>query len=54
VLDAQRQMKGIPLTTADGLIGATAFEHDLTVVTRNVTDFVGLGVRIFNPWDEAE
>jgi predicted nucleic acid-binding protein len=26
-------------------------EHDLTVVTRNVKDFAGLGVGIFNPWE---
>jgi toxin FitB len=36
---------------ADGLIAATALEHDLTVVTRNVKDFAGLGVTVFNPWD---
>jgi predicted nucleic acid-binding protein len=36
---------------ADGFLAATALEHDLTIVTRNVKDFVGLGVTIFNPWD---
>jgi predicted nucleic acid-binding protein len=36
---------------ADGLIAATALEHDLVVVTRNVKDFAGLGVAIINPWD---
>jgi predicted nucleic acid-binding protein len=35
----------------DGQIAATALEHDLTVVTRNVKDFDGLGVAILNPWD---
>jgi len=30
---------------------ATALEHDLIVVTRNVRDFEGLGVDVFNPWD---
>jgi predicted nucleic acid-binding protein len=35
------------------MIAATAVEHDLTVVTRNVRDFAGLGVQIFNPWDGA-
>jgi len=33
------------------MIAATAIEHDLTVVTRNVKDFAGLGVDIFNPWE---
>jgi len=37
----------------DGQIAATALEHDLTLVTRNVKDFADLGVTIFNPWDTA-
>jgi predicted nucleic acid-binding protein len=32
-------------------IAATALEHDLTLVTRNVKDFAGLGVVLLNPWD---
>jgi predicted nucleic acid-binding protein len=51
VLDGQCQLKGTPLNTADGMIAATALEHDLTVVTRNMRDFAGLGVEVFNPWD---
>jgi toxin FitB len=52
-LAGQCQMKGRPLKVVDGPIAATALEHDLTVVTRNVKDFAGLGVEVFNPW-EAE
>ena len=33
------------------LIAATALEHNLAVVTRNVKDFAGFGVPIFNPWE---
>jgi len=51
VLEGQCQLKGTPLNTADGMIAATALEHDLSVVTRNVKDFAGLGVTVFNPWD---
>ena len=50
-LDGQCQLKGKPLNTADGLIAATALEHDLTVVTRNIRHFEDLGVAIFNPWE---
>lgn len=35
VLEAQCQLRGTRLDTADGMIAATAIEHDLTVVTRN-------------------
>lgn len=34
----------------DALIGATARAHALSVVTRNVRDFDGLGVPVVNPW----
>ena len=37
--------------TADLMISATALEHGLTVVTRNVSDFEPTGVAIFNPFD---
>jgi predicted nucleic acid-binding protein len=33
------------------MIAATAMEHDLTLVTRNIKDYEGLGVALFNPWE---
>ena len=49
--DGARRRVGKPLSMADGLIAATALEHDLTVVTRNEKDFTGLGVELINPWE---
>ena len=53
VLEAQRQLAGRPLDVPDGQIAATALDHSLTLVTRNVKDFAGLGVAVLNPWEKA-
>lgn len=47
----QAQRRGTPFAIIDGLIAATALEHDLTVVTRNLKDFDGSGVALLNPWE---
>jgi predicted nucleic acid-binding protein len=38
-----------PVPTVDGLLAATALFHDLVLVTRNVRDVSGTGVRVFDP-----
>jgi predicted nucleic acid-binding protein len=43
---------GRTLPVIDALMAATALQHDLTLVTRNVKDFTGLGLRFVNPWQE--
>lgn len=43
---------GRPLPAIDSLLAATALEHDMVLVTRNIKDFAGLPVRIFNPWSD--
>ena len=50
VLSAQTQRKGVTLANIDGLIAATALEHNLTLVTRNVKDFAGVEAPLFDPW----
>ena len=39
-----------PIPVIDGLLAATAMVHDMTFVTRNVSDVQGLGVRVINPF----
>lgn len=39
-----------PMPDMDALIAATALTHGLTLVTRNVTDFIRTDVPILNPW----
>jgi predicted nucleic acid-binding protein len=35
----------------DALIAATAYIHNMGIVTRNTKHFAGAGVRILNPWE---
>ena len=49
-LAAAAKSKGRTVSTIDGLLAATAIHHNLTVVSRNDTDFAGLQVAVFNPW----
>ena len=42
---------GIGHENTDLLIAATALEHGLTVVTRNVSDFEPTGVPVLNPFE---
>jgi toxin FitB len=41
-----------PLPAYDGLIAATALIHDMTVATRNTSDFRRVGVTAVDPWSE--
>jgi len=52
-LAASRKRSGAALAVVDGVLAATALEHGLTLVTRNVRDFAGLGPALLNPWDSA-
>ncbi len=49
-LMAASEQTGRPLPAFDSLIAATALSGGLVVATRNVADFAGTGVSIFDPW----
>jgi predicted nucleic acid-binding protein len=53
VVSGEQRLQGKQVKVADGLIAATALHHNLTIVTRNVRDFEGLGVSVLNPWETA-
>jgi predicted nucleic acid-binding protein len=53
-ISAHAARMGRTLGSMDGFFGATAMAHGLTLVTRNVRDFRGLGVSLFNPWEPPE
>jgi len=40
-----------PISTVDGLLAATAQEHGLVLVTRNVKDVARTGCRVLNPFE---
>jgi len=41
---------GRPLPAIDSLLAATALEHNLVLITRNLKDVVDLPLTVVNPW----
>ena len=50
VVMARGQKIGLTLGSMDAFVAATAAVHGLTLATRNVKDFLCLGVYLFDPW----
>jgi predicted nucleic acid-binding protein len=42
--------KGLTVPLLDGMIAATALQHDLVVATRNTRDFKKTGVKTIDPF----
>ena len=51
-LTAAARNSGIVLPVIDGLLAATALEHNLTLVTRDTGQIPSMGVAVFNPWEK--
>src|SRR5215471_19733211 len=45
--------KANPISAIDALLAATAIQHDLTLVSRNVGDFAHVPVQVLNPWEPS-
>jgi toxin FitB len=50
-LCARATRSGRALGVMDAFFAATAQVHELTLATRNVRDFDGLDIELFNPWE---
>jgi predicted nucleic acid-binding protein len=53
LLTAVARNSGIVLPVIDGLLAATALEHNLTLVTRDTGQIPSMGVAVFNPWQNS-
>ena len=53
LVDDGRKMRHT-FSQPDLIIAATALHHDLTVVSRDVSDFVAARVPVFDPWTAGE
>jgi toxin FitB len=51
LLAAEAKRKGRAVAIIDGLLAATAIHHNLTIVSRNSSDFTGTQVQVLNPWE---
>ncbi|HUK54993.1 MAG TPA: type II toxin-antitoxin system VapC family toxin [Candidatus Binatia bacterium] len=50
VLAAAAKREGRALGAIDGLLAATAWQHNLAIVSRNAQDFAKTRVEVLNPW----
>ena len=51
ILAVVAKRAGRALSAVDGLLAATALHHNLTIVSRNVSDFADTHVPVLNPWE---
>jgi predicted nucleic acid-binding protein len=52
LIAAEAKRKGKALSVIDGLLAATALHYNLTVVSRNTSDFTSSHLQVLNPWKD--
>lgn len=52
VIQGKSENEGRPMSSIDSLIAATAYTHNLILVTRNEKDFQASKLPIINPWND--
>lgn len=50
---AEAERAGRVVRIADSLIAGTARAGSLPLATRNIRDFTGLGIEVWNPWEDS-
>jgi predicted nucleic acid-binding protein len=51
LIAADAKRRGKAMSVIDGLLAASAAQHNLTVVSRNAKDFLNGQVQVLNPWE---
>ena len=52
-LRVEARRSGRTLDLGDALIAGIAKANNLVIATRNVRDFDGIGIEVFNPWEQV-
>jgi predicted nucleic acid-binding protein len=53
LLTAESLKRGTVISVIDGLLAATALQHNLTFVTRDTRNIAAAGIAVFNPWNQS-
>lgn len=49
-MQGRAEKEGVGMPSIDGLIAAITYTNNMTLVTRNETDFISANIPIINPW----
>lgn len=52
-LNSDLESLGKKMPAIDSIIAATAIQHKLKLVTRNLRDFEAAGIKLINPWGKV-